>query len=217
MGRVGGVVMSLDIPSLLIGKAMGGGGGGGGGDDPKLPDEYQRVEYLDFTPNAGFQIDIPSAALWEIVCSSDTTEDNHSVFGKKQYTSGSSGGDFNISVANADGIQSLVSWAKSGSNLHTQYPAIVEGEKVTLRALFTNTMTSAFIGMIMNRTGYYNSWDGKFYSLKGWDYLTQELLADFVPCYKKADTTIGIYDTVAKVFYSTISGNGTVAKGPDAN
>lgn len=30
MGRVGCIVMNIDIPSLLIGKAMSGGGGGGG-------------------------------------------------------------------------------------------------------------------------------------------------------------------------------------------
>ena len=39
-------------------------------------------------------------------------------------------------------------------------------------------------------------------------------IADFVPCYRKADGVIGMFDTVAQVFY-TNAGTGTFTKGAD--
>ena len=40
------------------------------------------------------------------------------------------------------------------------------------------------------------------------------LIRDFVPCYRKADNAIGLYDTVNDVFY-TNAGTGTFLKGDD--
>ena len=40
------------------------------------------------------------------------------------------------------------------------------------------------------------------------------LIADFVPCYRKSDGEIGMYDTVSKTFY-TNAGTGTFLKGAD--
>ena len=40
------------------------------------------------------------------------------------------------------------------------------------------------------------------------------LVRNFVPCYRKSDNVIGMYDTVNKVFY-TNQGTGTFLKGPD--
>lgn len=38
--------------------------------------------------------------------------------------------------------------------------------------------------------------------------------AEFVPCYRKSDGEIGMYDTVSKTFY-TNAGTGTFLKGAD--
>ena len=42
------------------------------------------------------------------------------------------------------------------------------------------------------------------------------VVADFIPCYRKSDGEIGMYDTISKTFY-TNSGTGTFLKGDDVN
>lgn len=45
-------------------------------------------------------------------------------------------------------------------------------------------------------------------------YNNETLVRNFVPCYRKSDSVIGLYDTVNDVFY-TNAGSGTFAKGAD--
>jgi len=211
----------MDLLSFILGQKSAGNGGGGGGDEPQLPAEYQRVEYLDFTPDAGFLVDIPTGSLsLTVQCASDTTESSHAILGYRvsSYTTF----DFYISISNVNSVQSLNAWTKGTDKLllKDEAEAVTVGQKMTYSALInTGSRGKAFIGRYSEKTGEYYGWDGKYYSLKIHDPLTQELLADFVPCYKKSDTTIGIYDLVGKVFYGTLtaSGSGAVAKGPDAN
>ena len=209
----------MDIVSYLMGKAAGG-GSPGPSPEPALPDEYQRVEYLDFTPDAGFQVNIPIKSItWTVECASDTTDSHPTIFGYRvnSYTTN----DFYFYIANVDSVQSLTVWNK-GSSIYLKDDAlpVIVGKKMKFSALFsTGSRGKAFIGRYSEKSGEYYGWDGKFYSIKGHDPMTQGLVADFVPCYKKADNIIGIYDTVAKVFYSelTASGSGAVTKGPDVN
>ena len=68
---------------------------------------------------------------------------------------------------------------------------------------------------------------GKIYKLTGYTidasgtYMLTPL-CDFIPCYRKSDNQVGIYDVVAGTFYTptliTISGVlGSVTAGPDVN
>lgn len=43
-----------------------------------------------------------------------------------------------------------------------------------------------------------------------------EMIRNFVPCYRKSDNEIGLYDTVSKTFF-TNAGTGTFLKGNDVN
>ena len=54
----------------------------------------------------------------------------------------------------------------------------------------------------------------RVYSFKAYEY--DVLIRDMIPCYRKADHVIGMYDLVNDVFY-TNSGTGTFYKGPDVN
>ena len=54
----------------------------------------------------------------------------------------------------------------------------------------------------------------RVYSFKAYEY--DVLIRDMIPCYRKADQVIGMYDLVNDVFY-TNSGSGTFYKGPDVN
>lgn len=66
--------------------------------------------------------------------------------------------------------------------------------------------------------GYYSSSTNrglsemKLYSLKLWENNT--LVRNFIPCYKKSNNEIGLYDTINDVFY-TNNGTGTFLKGDD--
>ena len=45
-------------------------------------------------------------------------------------------------------------------------------------------------------------------------YSDGDLVRDYVPCYRKSDSVIGLYDLVSKTFY-TNQGSGTFTKGGD--
>ena len=53
---------------------------------------------------------------------------------------------------------------------------------------------------------------GKFYFARIYD--KGVLIRDYVPCYKKDDETIGMYDLVTQQFYEN-AGTGTFIKGPN--
>lgn len=55
--------------------------------------------------------------------------------------------------------------------------------------------------------------NGKIYYFK-WLDSNNELKLDLIPCYRKADNEIGMYDTVTQTFF-TNSGSGTFTKGND--
>lgn len=54
----------------------------------------------------------------------------------------------------------------------------------------------------------------KLYRLKIYD--NGVLLRNFIPCYRKSDTEIGLYDTVTKTFYTNLD-TGTLTKGANVN
>jgi hypothetical protein len=54
----------------------------------------------------------------------------------------------------------------------------------------------------------------KLYSFK--IYVEDLLVRDFIPCQRKSDSALGLYDIVNKIFY-TNSGTGSFIAGPPAN
>lgn len=56
--------------------------------------------------------------------------------------------------------------------------------------------------------GYY-----KLKEFKMWD--NNELVRDFIPCYRKNDNTVGMYDLVTNVFYTAINRGGSLSAGND--
>ena len=47
-------------------------------------------------------------------------------------------------------------------------------------------------------------------------YNANGLAYNLIPCYRKSDNAIGMYDTVSKTFYGN-SGTGTFEKGPEVH
>ena len=57
-----------------------------------------------------------------------------------------------------------------------------------------------------------NYWNGNLYYCKIWDNNT--LIRDFIPCYRKSDNVVGMYDIINNLFY-TNKGTGSFIAGPD--
>ena len=209
----------IDIPSLLMGKAMGG-GGSGGGDEPKLPSEYQEVEYLSFTPHAGILVNIPQNAAWEIEVTANSLPS--SPYGRVAFGyrgTSSENNDFGFQInANSSTFNGWIR-TNSGNMLKESPITLTEGVKATYGTAYYGMRTTAFIGRYC-KTGNasdYLGWKGNICRLIGRNPFTGELLACFIACYRKSDNTMGYYDAVAKVFYyeQDLTGGGSITKGPD--
>lgn len=80
---------------------------------------------------------------------------------------------------------------------------------------FTGTQTNPIYTNSINRNGTPDSikqGTGKIYSLKFYEDNT--IIRDFIPCYRKSDNEVGLYDIVGNKFY-TNQGSGTFLKGAD--
>ncbi len=88
--------------------------------------------------------------------------------------------------------------------------------------LATYPHTSAKLGvdshLILFRGYYYNSWDSygyyKLYGFKVFEGNGSTLVKNYVPCYRKSDNVIGLYETVQGQFI-TGTGTGSFTKGPN--
>ena len=231
--------MSIDIPSLLMGKALGSGGGGGGGEvealsvtengtytaptgkayspvtvnvggDPALPAEYQRVEYLHNDGNCWCEISAQPIYGDNISVSFSLDADAPAGENGVVGTSASSGAWEIYTQSNA-----IYFWgAVSGTTVSN----IERDTKYTVVGTFSNYSgyASNFLwGRYRNDTKPYY---GKMYACDVYCQRGQTKLysARLVPCYRKADNVPGFYDLANSVFY-TNAGTGTFGIGPDVN
>ena len=203
MGRVGGVLMNIDIPSLLIGKAMGGGGGG------KLPDAYQAVEYLQTTNYQGIAI---GHSIGDADVTIDVSIDSTS--GSETACSG-----FFDQNSSADAIElffentDLKVWNKlNGTGVSTVLvDNVVSGTRY--RASFKSNPNLANFHIGFYRLNYF-PFKGKIYRAE--IEKTDTFHAIFVPCYRKFDNKPGFYDIINMSFFTNI-GAGDFTVGPDVN
>ena len=70
--------------------------------------------------------------------------------------------------------------------------------------------------LVGEREGSGRRLNGKIYYFKLIDKTTGEMVRNLIPCYRKSDDVIGLYDTVTGTFY-TNDGTGTFGKGNDAD
>lgn len=199
---------------------------------PELPAEYQQVEYLDYQ-GGYFTVTIPSMAIYE--CQFDISDGNcrsdRSIGAFGYRVSGNNNNDWYINITYD--LSSAELWTRS-----TNKSALIDVKNLSLNTKYTIwcditvVRTTAYIGI-------YNPYDagttknskyemhGKIYKLTGYTidpsgpYMLIPL-CDFIPCYRKSDNQVGVYDVVAGTFYTptfiTISGvKGTITAGPDVN
>ena len=193
---------------------------GGGGTEPDIPSDYQEVEYIDFTPHAGFLVTIPSNALFVCVASfsaaptSSEATRARTVIGYR--ISSSNSYDFAAEWLYNSG---LTAWLRNGYISKSGEVTSPElNTKYTFAFATTGLRTDAYIGRYATyNSASYEGMAGKIYSIKAYDLVTRDIIAKFVPCKRKSDNVVGFCEAVSGTFYSTLSaqGGGSVTAGPD--
>ena len=201
----------------------------------RLPEEYQEVEYIESTGtqwiDTGFNPNPKTTRVETTFQVTDNTKINQRLFGaRKSYSDGETicnifwnsqkmGNAFRVDwVGNASTVSSKFS-------LNTDITIVSENNKVIINDLEEYTSTTSKSDSYLDFPIYINNFTSngqlednqqpayaKWKTFKIYDNGT--LVRDFVPCYRKNDNEIGLYDIVNKVFY-TNSGAGTFSKGDD--
>lgn len=195
-------------------------------DSAGLPSEYQQVEYIQ---SSGTQYIDTNKTL-----TTTTSLTTNIAFTSTQLSqvNGLWGGSNNnyrlqFGINNNSyfwigiGNNQYTTTTSTNTNKHTfdidllnkQYG--IDGNLITVSTISTSDVTSNIYLFAFNRADlsipYYYCYQ-KVYSCKIYD--NNILVRNFIPCYRKLDNEIGMYDTVNGVFY-TNQGTGTFVKGPN--
>ena len=208
--------------------------GGGGDDSPVIPSEYQKVEYIKSSGtqfiNTGVKyykhtiyLDAQFLSYGSNMNLAGTGQSGQ--MAKKAYVIG-----FNTTygIGCDANNHNPTSWhsGKTGDIHMARFQMLANDENGNLTfngteytptySLDTNEMaTYPLFLFARNYGGSINMpATAAIYRCKIWNKTTSELLRDFVPCYRKSDEAIGMYDVVTGTFF-TNSGTGTFTKGPN--
>ncbi|MBR5291712.1 MAG: hypothetical protein IKU32_02220 [Clostridia bacterium] len=191
----------------------------------RLPAEYQEVEYIQSSGTQYIDTGVKPTANTKVLARVNVLSNpnrNAWLFGSRNanassryeviWISGSSAYRFYYGTSNYtfSGVSSTgeltITTAASG--------ATINGVSVTPAAATISSENTMYIfschgGTASNETSYMQLFSFQIYE-------GNTLVRDFVPCYRKADTVVGLYDLANGVFYSNI-GTGTFAKGADVS
>lgn len=194
------------------------------GEAPKLPDEYQEVEYLESSNGAsyidtGISINSPCYYITEIKFQLSATHRNNSgVFGtfignnqRYQLYGGSSNLTFGIGAgyyvqAKDDFVAEPHIAILDAKNLIVKLDG--ENKQATTGSYSRpNNSSSSHIGIFASyQSSIPVSDNSKIWYVKLWDD-NNVLIHYFIPCYRRSDNKPGMYDLVNDVFY-TNAGSG---------
>ena len=194
----------------------------------KLPTDYQQVEYIESTGtqwiNTQYRLWATSNWRFEFKFSvTELYEEKSSILlgvqtgaTHKMFVTSTSSlnmimptfGSRTIST-----IQTDTPYILKCNNMSSNFEAYLDGalkNRLNRSATANNTNMSIF----HDANKAYSNLKGKIYYTKFWAGENDVIVRDFVPCYRKSDDEIGLYDLVNNVFY-TNSGTDTFIKGED--
>lgn len=200
---------------------------GGGGSTARLPEAYQEVTYIESSGTQYFDTEYKPNGNSQYKFKFSNGSTSGVLFGA--YNSGWTTGSGYYHNNNSSSYEYFHYWANNmirnttGSSLNTYEFYINKG------TIYSST--GSIIYSTTNKTFTVNyplyilagNWAGsnveqpltcRLYYFKIWD--DDVLLKDYVPCYRKSDGVIGMYDLVDNEFI-TNAGTGTFTKGPDHN
>jgi hypothetical protein len=189
-----------------------------------LPSEYKQLDYIESTGIQYIDTGFAPNQDTRVVCDFQLTEVYSSfVFGARRtsggayaqaYTFNMGGGGFFVTTYYSSTaekfseIDLLRHTVDKNKNVTTFDNASITSSYVEFTAPKTLAIFACNQG---DRDGYLPS-KMKLYSCQMYDNGT--LIRDFVPCYRKSNGEVGLYDTVSKSFFGN-KGTGTFLKGND--
>ena len=185
-------------------------------DSIPLPNEYQKVNYIESDGNQYINTGVVpnSQQKYRLKYNVSDVITNEVIFGSR--TSGTYSTSTNQIYA---GNQVTYFYFYSGTNVFktdniSSNTIYVENRNAN-SGNFDNTATQPIFLFALNNMGSPSAYaTTKLYSFKIYD--NNILVRDFVPCYRKSDNEIGLYDLVNNVFY-TNQGTGEFSYGAESS
>lgn len=189
-----------------------------GGSVRRLPIEYQEVEYIESTKidyiDTDYTLNDNSVMHFKYIPNVTT---GNSLFGFSNiksgyYASGLIGKSLMSGIIKKENSKYVIA---NNNVINSEVNLIVTNTKMTYNdnEITTNySFSGGKLTLFKNLNYPTDSFSGKFYSLKIYD--NEILVCNFIPCYRKSDNKIGLYDLVNNKFY-TNQGTGTFLKGED--
>ena len=185
----------------------------------QLPTEYQEVEYIQSSGtqyiDTGFVVNKSDSYVLEIDgLFPSQAQVYQGCNGYMQFFVSSKYGinnESSISVGNRDTVR--IAYANQTATL------TVNGSQAESKSWASYSGANVKLGVLRlgdTNNGWFNGGaaSGTIYSYKVWK--DEVLVSDCIPCYRKSDNIVGLYDLVNGVFY-TNAGTGNFAKGKNSN
>lgn len=190
-----------------------------------LPDEYQQVEYI--TSNAKQYIKTGFAANQdtsiEMKVTTTTLNANAAFYCSRKGLNSNTFCSFRINgqlrhdYGNTQTDTSYTLKVNTPYKIYSNKNKLYVNDSLVHTATYTNFQSPYNMLLLASQDNSQdagaNYWSGNLYYCKIWD--NETLVRDFVPCYRKSDNTIGLYDRVEGIFY-TNAGTGSFTKGADS-
>ena len=201
---------------------------------PRLPNEYQEVEYIESTgtqyidtgycpyktkTEVKFKYTGSSNVSGVYILASWTSNNRYYPV---SYTGTLNGVKYNqFRTANKTNIYTNL--GAYDSEVHSVIYNDEENKvyfdnilKTTVTDLDTPNTNSIYLFAMHGSTGAENSSSCRIFSVKLMDKITNTIARNFIPCYRKSDNEIGMYDLVSNQFY-TNAGTGVFLMGTEVN
>lgn len=191
----------------------------------ELPNDYQEVEYIESTGTQYIDTGITNEKL-DIDCKIKPTNSDTATYGFAfGYRTDSGVNHFLCPIKNASSYifqyGNSTNGVQVGSSYNNVYTLFTNGNKITLNGTTTtvNEYTFTKYGNIylfaLNQDGLLqtrpqNKTQIYYFRM----YQNGKLVRNFIPCYRRIDGEIGMYDTINDVFYFN-QGTGNFTKGAD--
>lgn len=185
----------------------------------QLPTEYQEVEYIQSSGtqyiDTGFVVNKSDSYVLEIDgLFPSQAQAYQGCNGYMQFFVSSKYGinnESSISVGNRDTVR--IAYANQTATL------TVNGSQAESKSWASYSGANVKLGVLRlgdTNNGWFNGGaaSGTIYGYKLWK--DEVLVSDCIPCYRKSDNIVGLYDLVNGVFY-TNAGTGNFAKGKNSN
>ena len=167
----------------------------------KLPDEYQEVEYIESTGTQYINTTIVFQKNDEIITKTSATSSKtyNTIYGCDGQLEVYFNADYYIRV-----------WGNRAS-ITSDSGNIGKNEIHDIRCQITSNITNPLIIFAYAPNGSYPL-NGRIYNFS--IIRNHETIYDLIPCYRKSDSVIGMFDIINNEFYEN-AGNGTFYKGND--